>query len=114
MQTINDDNRRQSTGVTRMRCAECKRFARLLPGETKCASCLRALASMAEALAAMAVVFFALWWACKAVFWLFSQVVIHWRTSLTVIAVYLWCIWVGWIWLVLNLGALALILPAWR
>jgi hypothetical protein len=43
MQTINDDNRRQSTGVTRMRCAECKRFARLLPGETKCAPCLGAL-----------------------------------------------------------------------
>lgn len=43
MQTINDDNRRQSTGVTRMRCVECKRFARLLPGETKCARCLGVL-----------------------------------------------------------------------
>ena len=30
----------------------------------------RALASMAEALAAMVVVFVALWWACKVVFWL--------------------------------------------
>lgn len=40
MQTINDDNQRQSTRVTRMRCAECKKFARLLPGETKCAPCL--------------------------------------------------------------------------
>jgi S-DNA-T family DNA segregation ATPase FtsK/SpoIIIE len=40
--------------------------------------------------------------------------VIHWRTSLTVIAVYLWCIWVGWVWLVLNLVGLALILLAWR
>ncbi|MEU0793844.1 FtsK/SpoIIIE domain-containing protein [Amycolatopsis sp. NPDC005961] len=74
----------------------------------------RALASMAELLTAMVVVFVALWWACKAVFWLLSQVVIHWRTSLTVIAVYLWCIWVGWIWLVLNLGGLALILGVWR
>src|SRR5436305_3730333 len=74
----------------------------------------RALASMAEALAAMVVVFVALWWACKVVFWLFSEIVIHWRTSLTVIAVYLWCIWVGWVWLVLNLGGLALILLAWR
>src|SRR3954468_19424488 len=74
----------------------------------------RALASMAEALAAMVVVFVGLWWACKVVFWLFSQVVIHWRTSLTVIAVYLWCIWVGWIWLVINLGGLALILGVWR
>jgi hypothetical protein len=43
MQTINDDNQCQSTGVTRMRCAECKRFARLLPGETKCDPCLGAL-----------------------------------------------------------------------
>ncbi|WP_410638065.1 FtsK/SpoIIIE domain-containing protein [Amycolatopsis sp. lyj-346] len=74
----------------------------------------RALASMAELLAAMAVVFVALWWACKVVFWLFSQVVIHWRTSLTVIAVYLWCVWVGWVWLVINLGGLALILGVWR
>ncbi|MFI5583758.1 FtsK/SpoIIIE domain-containing protein [Amycolatopsis sp. NPDC051758] len=74
----------------------------------------RALASMAEALAAMAVVFFALWWACKVVFWLFSQVVIHWRTSLTVIAVYLWCVWLGWVWLVVNLGGLALIFGVWR
>ncbi|WP_410666966.1 FtsK/SpoIIIE domain-containing protein [Amycolatopsis sp. cmx-4-68] len=74
----------------------------------------RALASMAEALAAMVVVFVALWWACKVVFWLFSQVVIHWRTSLTVIAVYLWCVWVGWVWLVVNVGGLALILGVWR
>ncbi|WP_372671522.1 FtsK/SpoIIIE domain-containing protein [Amycolatopsis kentuckyensis] len=74
----------------------------------------RALASWAEALAAMVVVFVALWWACKVVFWLFSQVVIHWRTSLTVIAVYLWCVWVGWVWLVVNLGGLALILGVWR
>ncbi|KDN19465.1 FtsK/SpoIIIE domain-containing protein [Amycolatopsis rifamycinica] len=74
----------------------------------------RALASMAELLTAMVVVFVALWWACKVVFWLFSQVVIHWRTSLTVIAVYLWCVWVGWVWLVVNLGGLALILGVWR
>ncbi len=40
MTTLNDDNRRASTGVTRTRCASCKRFAKLLPGETKCAPCL--------------------------------------------------------------------------
>ncbi|MEU8631137.1 FtsK/SpoIIIE domain-containing protein [Amycolatopsis sp. NPDC048633] len=74
----------------------------------------RALASMAELLTAMVVVFVGLWWACKVVFWLFSQVVIHWRTSLTVIAVYLWCVWVGWVWLVVNLGGLALLLGVWR
>ncbi|UOZ08821.1 FtsK/SpoIIIE domain-containing protein [Amycolatopsis sp. WQ 127309] len=74
----------------------------------------RALASMAELLTATVVVFVGLWWACKVVFWLFSQVVIHWRTSLTVIVVYLWCVWVGWIWLVVNLVGLALILGVWR
>ena len=43
MQTLDDGNRRAPVGVTRLRCAECKRFARLLPGETKCAPCLGAL-----------------------------------------------------------------------
>ena len=43
MQTLDDGNRRAPVGVTRSRCAECKRFARLLPGETKCARCLGVL-----------------------------------------------------------------------
>lgn len=40
MPTINDGNQGQSTGVTRMRCTKCKKFARLLPGEDRCAPCL--------------------------------------------------------------------------
>ena len=43
MQTLDDDKQPSPVGVTRSRCAECKRFARLLPGETKCAPCLGAL-----------------------------------------------------------------------
>ncbi|WP_329056587.1 FtsK/SpoIIIE domain-containing protein [Amycolatopsis sp. NBC_01488] len=74
----------------------------------------RALASVVEALAAMVIVFVALWWACKAALWLLTQVVTRWRTSLTVVAVYLWCVWIGWVWLVANLGGLALILGVWR
>src|SRR6185312_9661156 len=74
----------------------------------------RALASVVEALAAMVIVFVALWWACKAALWLLTQVVTRWRTSLTVVAVYLWCVWIGWVWLVVNLGGLALLLGVWR
>jgi hypothetical protein len=33
-----------ASGVTRTRCAKCKRFARLLPGETTCSACSGALA----------------------------------------------------------------------
>jgi hypothetical protein len=40
METITGSAQPQSTGVTRMRCATCKKFARLLPGETKCAPCM--------------------------------------------------------------------------
>jgi hypothetical protein len=40
METITVKAQSSSTGVTRMRCATCKRFARLLPGETECSSCL--------------------------------------------------------------------------
>jgi len=43
MQTLDDDKQRPPVGVTRSRCEECKRFAKLLPGETKCAPCLGAL-----------------------------------------------------------------------
>ena len=43
MTTLDDDNRRAPAGVTRTRCAECKKFAKLLQGETKCAACLGVL-----------------------------------------------------------------------
>lgn len=40
MTKINDGTQCESTGVTRTRCTECKRFARLLPGEEKCSLCM--------------------------------------------------------------------------
>ena len=33
-----------ASGVTQTRCAKCKKFARLLPGDTECSTCLGALA----------------------------------------------------------------------
>lgn len=33
-----------ASGVTRTRCAKCKKFARLLPGDTECSVCSGALA----------------------------------------------------------------------
>ncbi|SMC85396.1 hypothetical protein [Kibdelosporangium aridum] len=33
-----------ASGVTRTRCEKCKKFARLLPGDTECSTCLGALA----------------------------------------------------------------------
>ena len=73
----------------------------------------RALASILEVLAALAVVFVALWWLCKAAFWLASQVVLRWRTSLTVVAAYVWCGWLGWPSLAVVLGSVASVLGVW-
>jgi S-DNA-T family DNA segregation ATPase FtsK/SpoIIIE len=47
----------------------------------------RALASIAEALAAAAVVFLALWWLLKGLGWVVKEIVTHPRTSLTMLAV---------------------------
>jgi hypothetical protein len=43
VKTLDDDNRPAPVGVTRTRCATCKRFARLLPGDTDCSTCLGVL-----------------------------------------------------------------------
>ena len=51
----------------------------------------KALITIAEALAAAAVVFLALWLAIKAVVWAFRQTLTHWRTSLSVC----WRCWHG-------------------
>lgn len=39
MGTIDDLNGRVSTGRTPQRCAACKKFTRLAPGDTECAAC---------------------------------------------------------------------------
>ncbi|MFF4597107.1 FtsK/SpoIIIE domain-containing protein [Amycolatopsis sp. NPDC001319] len=74
----------------------------------------RALATVLEVLAAAAVVFAALWWLCKAAWWVLLQVVTRWRTSLAVVAVIAWCDLLGWMSLVITLGALGLVLGVWR
>jgi S-DNA-T family DNA segregation ATPase FtsK/SpoIIIE len=74
----------------------------------------KALIKIAEALAAAAAVFFALWLVIKAVGWALRQTVIHWRTSLTVVAVLAWWHWWGWESLALTLGLVAAVLIGWR
>jgi DNA segregation ATPase FtsK/SpoIIIE, S-DNA-T family len=63
----------------------------------------KALIKIAEALAAAAAVFLAMWLVIKAVLWAFRQVLKHWRTSLTVVALLAWWHWWGWTSLVLTL-----------
>ncbi|MGH3824735.1 MAG: FtsK/SpoIIIE domain-containing protein [Pseudonocardiaceae bacterium] len=74
----------------------------------------KALVTIAEALAAAAVVFLALWLAIKAVLWAFRQTLTYWRTSLSVVALLAW--WHGWGWasLALTLGVVAGMLIGWR
>jgi DNA segregation ATPase FtsK/SpoIIIE, S-DNA-T family len=72
------------------------------------------LIKVAEALAAAAVVLFTVWLLIKAVGWALRQVVIHWRTSLTVVSVLAWCQWWGWTSLAITAGAVAGVLVGWR
>jgi S-DNA-T family DNA segregation ATPase FtsK/SpoIIIE len=74
----------------------------------------KALIALFEALAAMAVVFLALWWLLKAAVWLFTQVVTYWRTSLTLLALMAWWQWWGWPSLALTLGMITVVLGVWR
>lgn len=74
----------------------------------------RALAAIAETLAAAAVVFLALWWLLKGGIWLVQQLVTRWRTTLTVLALLAWWHWWGWASLVITLGVLGSGLLCWR
>ena len=74
----------------------------------------RVLVKVAEAMAAAAVVFMALWLVVKAVVWALRQAVTHWRTTITVLAVAAWCHWLGWISLIVLVGAVAVSLASWR
>jgi S-DNA-T family DNA segregation ATPase FtsK/SpoIIIE len=74
----------------------------------------KALIKVVEALAAAAVVLFAVWLAIKAVMWALRQVLTHWRTSLTVLALLAWCQWWGWASLALTAVAVAGVLTGWR
>jgi S-DNA-T family DNA segregation ATPase FtsK/SpoIIIE len=72
------------------------------------------LIKIAEAVAAAAAVFIALWLVIKAVFWALRQTLRHWRTSLTVVGVLVWCHWWGWASLAITAGVLAGVLATWR
>ena len=74
----------------------------------------RALIKIAEALAAAAMVLFTAWLLIKAVVWALHQVVIHWRTSLTVVGALTWSQWWGWASLAITTGAVAGVLLGWR
>jgi hypothetical protein len=39
LETLDDNRRPAPVGVTRKRCGTCKRFAKLLPGDTECMAC---------------------------------------------------------------------------
>jgi S-DNA-T family DNA segregation ATPase FtsK/SpoIIIE len=73
----------------------------------------KALVVIAEAFAAAAVVFVALWWLVKGVWWLMQQIATHPRTTGTVLLVGAWCWWLGWISLASVLGGLALVALSW-
>src|ERR687893_1985445 len=74
----------------------------------------KALIAILEALAEVAVVLVALWGLAKATAWLARQVVTHWRTSLTMLAVTLGCQHWGWPSLAVSLGLLTVVLVGWR
>jgi DNA segregation ATPase FtsK/SpoIIIE, S-DNA-T family len=74
----------------------------------------RALIKVAEALAAAAAVFLALWLVIKAVGWTWRQAITHWRTSLSVIALLAWWHWWGWESLAITAGVAAVALAGWR
>jgi S-DNA-T family DNA segregation ATPase FtsK/SpoIIIE len=70
-------------------------------------------AKIAEAVAAAVVLFVTLWMVVKAIVWATRQALIHWRTSLTVLAVAVWWHWLGWISLVVVVGAVIVLLVGW-
>jgi S-DNA-T family DNA segregation ATPase FtsK/SpoIIIE len=74
----------------------------------------KALIKIAEALAAAAVVLFAMWLVIKAVVWALRQTITHWRTSLTVLAVVAWWHCWGGTSLALTAGVTAGVLAGWR
>jgi DNA segregation ATPase FtsK/SpoIIIE, S-DNA-T family len=74
----------------------------------------QALIKIAEALAAAAAVFFALWLVIKALLWALRQTITHCRTSLTIVAALAWCRWWGWESLTITAGVVAAALAGWR
>jgi S-DNA-T family DNA segregation ATPase FtsK/SpoIIIE len=74
----------------------------------------KALAGLVEILAAAVFVFLAIGWLVKAVVWLGRQVVLRWRTSLTLLGVAGWVFLAGWLSLAIVAVSLAAGLLSWR
>ncbi|MBV9011142.1 MAG: cell division protein FtsK [Pseudonocardiales bacterium] len=74
----------------------------------------RALIKVTEALAGAAVVVVTLCLVIKAGVWAIRQVLTHWRTSLSVLAVTAWCHWWNELSLVLTVGVVGAALTGWR
>jgi len=74
----------------------------------------KALIKIAEALAAAAVVLLVIWMMIKGIGWALRQVLTHWRTSLSLVALGAWWQWWGWLSLALTVGVLAGALSGWR
>ncbi|MBO0881864.1 MAG: cell division protein FtsK, partial [Mycobacterium sp.] len=73
----------------------------------------KALKNVLEVLAAAAVVFVAIWWLIKFVYWLGKQIVTHPRTVLALIAALAWYHWLGWPSLAITVGVIAVGLLVW-
>jgi S-DNA-T family DNA segregation ATPase FtsK/SpoIIIE len=74
----------------------------------------KALIRIAEALAAAAAVFLALWLVLKAVGWALRQTLTHWRTSLTVVGLLAWWQWWSWESLATTGAVITAALLGWR
>src|ERR671938_137227 len=72
------------------------------------------LIKVAEALAAAAAVFIALWLMIRAVVWALRQTLTHWRTSLTLVALGGWWHWWGPTSLAITVAVVAGVLLGWR
>jgi DNA segregation ATPase FtsK/SpoIIIE, S-DNA-T family len=72
------------------------------------------LIRIAEALAAAAAVFLALWLMIKALRWAVHQTLTHWRTSLSVITLLAWWQWWGWASLATTGAVITAVLAGWR
>jgi DNA segregation ATPase FtsK/SpoIIIE, S-DNA-T family len=74
----------------------------------------KALITIAEALAAAAIVIFVVWLAIKAVVWALRQTITHWRTSLVIVALLSWWHYWSGASLVLIAGVVTAVLAGWR
>jgi DNA segregation ATPase FtsK/SpoIIIE, S-DNA-T family len=74
----------------------------------------KALIQIMEVVAAAALVFATVWLLIKALVWAIRQAVIHWRTSLTVVAVLAWWQWWGALSLAITGAVVTLVLSVWR